>query len=101
MNDFIHEPHPIEVTQYVLPNGRKKRSTTRVDEARFRHYLNMKDHNCRLEVEILTTREVSLSIHNTFTGEDIDIEITENGHGVKDALYRLLNRQSWINKGGE
>jgi hypothetical protein len=59
-------------------------------------YASMQESDCRLEAEVLTTNEVSLTVFDQEREEDIDIEIVERGPAVRKALETLLTRQRWL-----
>lgn len=53
----------------------------------------MKVSGCRFEAEVLSTREVSITISDS--EEDLDIAIVKNGPEVKAAMEEMLKRGSW------
>lgn len=81
----------IPFTQYLLPHGR--RTTTEIErgaevEAKAREIIAA---GYRFECEILTTGEVSLTIHDAEDGIDVDIAVVPNGPGVGEAVDKLVN----------
>ena len=58
-------------------------------------YDDMVAHGCRLAVEVLTTREVSVTISDTETGDDRDISVTPNGPKSNDGICAMLQREAW------
>jgi len=84
----------IPFTQYLLPNGRAEQISIMMSQkiADIAHKIIEKGN--RFEAEILTTGEVSLTIHNIEFEEDVAIELCENGLEVYGAVERLINKYS-------
>jgi len=80
----------IPFTQYLLPDGRTRRATFSVIGKTAVDAKAVLDKGLRFECEILTTSEVSLTVFDPETEEDIAIEIVANGPGVPDAVDRLV-----------
>lgn len=82
----------IPFTQYVLPNGnpREVMIDRPNDVAAKAAEIIARGH--RFECEVLTTGEISLTLHDPKKGEDIDIEVVPNGPEVPKAVDRLVLR---------
>lgn len=87
----------IQFTQYLFPDGRKKpvwikrpkEVADKADRIAKAGYL--------LECEMLPeTSMVSLTIHNSDTGEDEAIELAKNGPKVPEAVDRLIMNFSLV-----
>ena len=83
----------IRFTQYLRPNGEKRLieiSRPPEIEAKAKRLV---EYGCRLEAEVLTTQEISLTVEVEVTGGDVDTlahEIVGNGPPVLDAVDRLV-----------
>lgn len=76
--------------QYLRPDGRTK--TIGMDRP---YDISMKaaeivKKGYRLEAEVLTAGDVSLTIHDTNSSEDVDIVLATNDTEVPDAVDRLI-----------
>ena len=85
----------VEVTQYLLPDGRQRKNIVRLPEDVQDQYADMLQHGCRLEAEILSTGEVSLTVCDMEEEQDIDIRIARNGPATTQALIEMLNARAW------
>ena len=85
-----------EIIQYLLPNGRLRKMYVDLPDENKSKYIEMTNAGCRLEAEILTHGLVSLTVFDFKNGEDIDIEIVDNGPPVIKAYIKLLNNRLWI-----
>jgi hypothetical protein len=85
----------VEVTQYLLPDGRKRKNIVCLLEDVQDQYDDMLQHRCRLEAEILITGEVSLTIYNVEDEQDIDMRIVQNGPATTQALIEMLKDRAW------
>lgn len=84
--------YKIPFTQFIRPNGDTRtqwvaRSGELADKAQA-----IIRNGLRFEAEVLTTGEVSLTVHDRKTGEDVAIEVCSNGPPVVDAIDRLISR---------
>ena len=79
-------------TQYLLPHGRQKAVEFDVDDDLAPQLAKIKEAGCRLECEILTTGQVSLTVFDPETEEDRDIVLCRNGPGVVLAIEKLIRR---------
>jgi hypothetical protein len=80
----------IPFTQYLLPDGRTRPTAFDAPDdvaARARAIIAA---GHRFECEVLTTGEVSLTIHDVENGEDLAIEVVPNGPEVPEAVVRLV-----------
>jgi len=84
-----------DVTQFLLPNGRRRNTTVQLPAKWEEAYKSMQKSGYQFEAEILTTGEVSLTIATLTEGADVDIEIVPNGPDVCDALVAMLERCRW------
>lgn len=80
-----------EFTQYILPDGWTKSVTIDVADDLRMHIEAIKNMGAKLECEVLTTGEVSLTITDPEEG-DFDIELVPNGPEVVGAVDRLIRR---------
>lgn len=79
----------IEFTQYLRPDGHTK--TIEIDgrtEEIVKMANTVRTFGGAFEAEVLTTGEVSFTVH--YDDEDIAIEVVPNGPGVGDAVDRLV-----------
>lgn len=81
----------IPFTRYHLPNGRRSRTSIDRPHTVERWAEAVTDAGWRFEVEVLTTGEVSLTVHDPDTEEDVAIEVVPNGEGVGAAVDRLVS----------
>lgn len=81
-----------EFTQYLRPNGTPKPVTINIADDLSGHLDAIGKVGARLECEVLTTGEVSLTIFDPELEQDFDIELVPNGPGVPDAVDRLIRR---------
>lgn len=80
----------IPFTQYLLPDGRKRETgIDRPDEVAAKAQ-RIIDAGHRFEAEVLTTGDVSLTIHNIADEEDVAIKVVPNGPGVGEAVDELV-----------
>lgn len=80
----------IPFTQYIRPHGhRRAESIDRSDDIgeKARHCI---EQGGRFTAEVLTTGQVSLAFE--LDGDDLDIEVTDNGPDVPHAVDRLVER---------
>ena len=81
----------IEFTQYLLPDGRKTKNTISRPEAVADKAQAIVSAGYTLELEVLTTGQVSMAIHDSEKGEDLAIEICGNGPEVLIHVDKLIN----------
>lgn len=79
-----------EFTQYLLPDGRTKEVTIDISDDLRSQYENIRNAGARLECEVLTTSEVSLTITDPEEGVDFAIQVVPNGPDVPKAVDRLI-----------
>jgi glutamine synthetase len=84
------------VTQFVRPNGKRRRVSTDLPATCQEAYEDMLRHECGFEAEVLTNGLVSMAISTK--DEDLDITITPNGPEVQEGMVHLLSRRSWLGK---
>jgi hypothetical protein len=85
------------IVQYMLPDGRKVNKETDLPILFEPLYRDMLDHGCRFEAEVLTTDQVSVTIFDPETEDDIDISIVKNGPAVQECMLAMLDRALWKN----
>lgn len=86
-------PFKCFATQYLRPHGSKVQVHTTLPDEFEESYIEMKNCGCSIEMEVLNTGQVSITI---FDGkEDIDIKIVENGPAVIKAVRDLLTNKLW------
>ena len=81
-------------TQYLLPDGRQKPTTFEVADDLGPQLAEINAVGARLEVEMLTTGQVSVTIVDPQIEEDFDIEIISNGPPVPKAIDKMIRRFS-------
>jgi hypothetical protein len=82
------------ITQYLRPDGRKRQNYLAVAGDAALEASKLLALGFRFEAEVLGTDEVSLTVHDPDTGEDIGIEICPNGPEVPLAFARLVHTVS-------
>ncbi len=85
-----------QLTQYVRPAGTPKRVTTPLPIEVEPLYGQMLKAKCRLDVEVLTTSEVSVTVTHYEDKIDIDCSVTANGPAVQPGIVAMLKRKPWI-----
>ena len=80
----------IPFTQYLRPNGRKFQTSIERPKEIADKAFKLIDSGYRFEAEILTTGQVSFTIHDIAEEEDVAIEICANGPLVPSAVDRLI-----------
>lgn len=85
-----------DVRQYLMPDGRLREVTTELPATLREAYMAMQQSGCRLEAEVLTTGEVSVTIFDPKEEVDVDIEVVPNGPRVQTAIAAMLNRNRWL-----
>lgn len=85
----------VEVTQYLMPDGRKRECTTEISDNVKGLYEEMIQSGYKFEAEMLRTGDISVTISND--EEDIDSRFIENGPGVQNALVEMLKGALWRN----
>lgn len=78
----------IPFTQYLLPDGDKREIAIERPADIEERATAVINRNARFEAEVLTTGEISLTVH--YKEEDIAIEICSNGPSVPEAVDRLV-----------
>ena len=90
---------PIEFTQFLMPDGRQATNTIQRPDPIADKAAELVSAGCRLEIEMLTTGQISMSVEH---GDDTwAIEITPNDSKVVagvdkiicDAYHRLQSRK--------
>lgn len=84
------ESKGIPFTQYLLPDGRKRAIWMKCEKAIEDMAAKIIGLGYRLEAEILTTSEISLTVFCLESEEDICIEICANGPPVPIAVEKLV-----------
>ncbi len=92
--EVLEETFDAKVIQYLLPDGRAKNCVVRLPIEFNTYYECMLSYNCRLESEILSTGEVSVTVSNE--EGDVDFSITRNGPEVSTGIQNMLQRKRWI-----
>ena len=80
--------YAVPFTQYLRPNGRRVQATIQVAGEVAEAARAVVARGWRFEVEVLTTREVSLTVVD-FEDMTLAIDIVPNGPGVIDAVGRI------------
>jgi len=80
----------VDLTQYMMPDGRQVPVTINLDESLRPQYDRMKEDGRRFAAEMLRTSEISLTIEDIQEEEDIDIRIVPNGPEVPTAMEDML-----------
>ena len=76
--------------QYMMPNGQRKKVEFDVADDLQPQLDAIESAGCRLECEVLSTGEVSLTIFHIESEEDVGIELSDNGPDVPAAVDRLI-----------
>lgn len=82
----------IEITQFLLPDGRQRRCTLVIPDELGGQYERIKRSGVRLTAEVLTTGEVSLCLEDPGVGDDFDIRVVENGPAVPQAWEDMIRQ---------
>lgn len=92
----------IIMTQYLLPDGRKRHTYMPAPDAVFAKAQSIMDAGMRFEAEVLNTGDVSTTITHPDYG-DLDITIHANGPGLHEAIHAMIERfdlsKSWDEEG--
>ena len=88
----------IPFTQYLLPDGRKRSvRINRPDEIATKAQ-RLIDIGCRLEIEMLRTGEISMSVEREPVGDDDDgvlaMEVCNNGPEVPARVDKMISEAS-------
>jgi hypothetical protein len=78
----------IEVTQYMRPDGRRVLNYVDIDDACRQSYESVCARGWNVAAELLTTGHVSVTVETE--GEDIEIDVVENGPAVIAALESII-----------
>ena len=84
----------IPFTQYTWPNGEPRQIFVGRPPEVMNKAFAIIAAGFRFETELLTTGEVSLTLHDPETEEDVDIEVVPNGPEVPAAVDRLVERNA-------
>lgn len=80
----------VEVTQFLLPNGRQVPITVSVPDNLQSKYRILHDCGARLTAEVLTTGAVSVCVEEPEIG-DFDIRVHKNGPEVPAAIADMID----------
>lgn len=81
----------IPFTQFVAPNGTRREVTIVVSDETATKARLIIQRGFAFECEVLMSGEVSLTVTDPDEG-DLDIEVVQNGPGVREAVERLVDR---------
>lgn len=84
-------PHEIPFTQFLLPNGRQRATSTFVGDLEFEAYKKLSSMGFRMTVEMLSNGIISQAIEDPELG-DFDLQLSANNEEVPRALSKLLLR---------
>lgn len=84
-----------KLTQFMRPSGISKPVATDLPVEVEHLYRQMIEAGCRLECEVLTTDEVSVTVSNVSDEVDIDFSVTKNDQSVHSGIVAMLRRRSW------
>lgn len=79
---------PIRFTQFLRPNGTQQPTTIARPEPIAQMAEELLAAGCRLEIEVLTTGEISITVEGA--AATWAIEIVENGPGVPEAVDKVI-----------
>ena len=96
--DQASKTYAAEVIQYLRPDGRQVPVTTRLPVDTHDAYQAMLAAGCRLEAEVLMTSQVSVTIFDVKSEEDLDCRVVENGPAVQEAQSSMLRARPWENR---
>lgn len=85
----MRRDYVVELTQYLRPHGTPTKVYTHTDEGHFNRWKTLLEKGYRLECEVLTTGEVSLTVSDDEA--DHRIKICNNGPQVPIALDELID----------
>jgi hypothetical protein len=77
-------------TQYLRPDGRQQPVSIDVPQNVYDAAAVLQSRGLRFECEMLTTGEVSLTIHDPIKEQDVDSRVVPNGPGVPGAVHDLI-----------
>ena len=80
----------VEITQYMRPDGRAVLMLTDINDAFEAPYRVIQGRGWRLAAEHLTTGEISITLEDLATEEDLAGEVIPNGPEVPRAIERVL-----------
>jgi hypothetical protein len=81
----------IPFTQYLMPDGRKRRQFIDVAEDVAAKASAIIEEGLAFECELLTTGEASFTITDPKRG-DLDIRVVPNGPGVREAIEEMVRQ---------
>ena len=82
------------VNQFLRPDGRVSKETTRLPMICHAEYLDMLTSGYHFEAEVLMTGDVSITISN-IEDEDVDGCIVTNGPDVQTSMVEMLMNKKW------
>lgn len=88
----VGERGTIPFTQFLLPDGRKAPLTVDCSVEVASVAESVIADGYEFQIEILTTREVSMTCFDPQEEEDIAIEVCPNGPGIEEAVGRLVKQ---------
>lgn len=80
----------IPFTQYVMPNGRKRPVSIEVARDVAEKADQLIESGLAFECEVLATGHVSLTITDPVEGDDLAIEVLQNGPGIREAVEKMV-----------
>lgn len=80
----------VAVTQYLMPDGRRQETSTKLLERLRPQYEYMLKRGWNFGAEVLTTGHISVTIEDRKKGEDVEIRVIANGPGVQSAMEEML-----------
>jgi len=88
----------IEVMLFLPPNGNQRRmSYDIIDDSLSDKYKDMQKYECQLEMELLSTGVISITVSDL--DKDLDIILVENHQkSIKIGIETLLKRAVWTDK---
>ena len=87
------ETYKITATQILLPYGKRCTVYGPICLEREADYTAMLEAGFGIEMEMLTTGEVSITISSEH--EDVDIRVVSNGPSVRAAIESMLEARLW------
>lgn len=85
----------VNLIEFHLPNGRKTESLVDLNDDLSSHIAEMRECDCRFEIETLTTGESSLTITNPLLECDLDIRLMPDRSKLINVMEYMLIKGVW------
>jgi hypothetical protein len=88
----MEEKFEIPFTQYLLPDGRKSRTTMETNREVYAKAQRILSAGLVFEIEVLRTGDVSATIVDPIEEIDVDITVGRNDHTLADNISEMIMR---------